>query len=67
MNVGDLVKANGEHGELVSGPWSGGGLEEPYIRFFPTWYSGAEVKRVPLRCVRVLKTAEERVAKELMQ
>lgn len=66
---GDLVKADGEICEVVSGPWAAGGggadyemRTAPYVCCRPVWYDHAGIKRVPLGRVRIEKMTEEMVA-----
>lgn len=70
--AGDLVKADGEICEVVSGPWAAGGGRRydgtsavPYLWVCPVRESADDLRRVPLCRVRVEKTAEERVAEIL--
>lgn len=62
---GDLVKADGVLCEVVTGPWSGGGYQEPYVCCLDSRFPERGCRPVPISCVRVEKTAEERVAEQL--
>lgn len=62
---GDIVKADGVLCEVVTGPWSGGGRGEPYVRCLDLRFPEQGCRPVPISRVRVEKTAEARVAERL--